>query len=113
MSTAIPRYAQVWRLRNQGLTAAEIARELGITRGTVYAHLWQARRIYQWEAVLTSALELELERRAAVYPDEVRRDWIKEEMKRWRQKAKRISGSDEPTATKGPGMPLSSGTHRS
>lgn len=113
MSTTIPRYAQVWQLQHQGRTPTEIALDLGIARSTVYAHLWRAWRIYQWEAVLTSALELELERRAAVYPDEVRRDWIKEEMKRWRQKAKRISGSDEPTATKGPGMPLSSGTHRS
>ena len=82
-----PRYVQVTRMRQAGMTTQEIANRLGIAPSTVYGHLWWARRIYQGEVVRPACLlDVEMDQRIAVYPDSERQEWIRERMRRWGQK---------------------------
>ena len=65
------------------MTVADVAFQLGLSRNMVYEHLRTARRMGGEQAGEVSSLELEVVRRALVYPDRERREWIEREMKRW------------------------------
>ena len=76
------KWQQVWNLHQAGYTNRQIAFNMDIADSSVRVYLSEARRrlirtgeMAEWER---QASEM-----ASVYPDEARRKWIWERMRRW------------------------------